>query len=385
MLQRVGIIGGGHSGNDAGILHGICRYARPSRRWVLHDASRATDDLVALEHVMKFQPDGLISHATTAELVDALRATRLPVVNVSNVLPEPPFPTVSLDDVAIGRLGGEYLRSLGFQNFGYVGDPNTRYSENRLQGFRQAVADVAPEVRVFASGVGWLPQSGPRAEVYSRLQAWLDDLPKPVAILTAHDQPAMVLSEASHELELPVPEQVAILGIDNYELICRIAHPPLSSIRLPVHRIGYEAAMLLDTLMSGNPSPEPHELLPPLGIEVRQSTDIIATSDPVASKALRFIRDNACDGIDVNDVLRAVGTSRSTLCRTFRNLLGRSPLDEIHRVRCQAARQMLIDSDLSVSELAAACGYRDATHLGSHFRKRVGTTPGEFRKQFRLR
>jgi len=180
-----------------------------------------------------------------------------------------------------------------------------------------------------------------------------------------------------------VPDEVAVVAVDNDELLCELAHPPLSSVIPNTRRTGYEAAALLDRLMSGGKSRGETHLIPPLGVATRLSTDVLAIEDPHVSRAVRFIREHACDGINVQDVLRAVPQSRRLLEGRFRKLLGRTPHEEILRVQVQRVKQLLTETDLTLDAIAERTGFSHTEYLSVVFRREVGTPPGRFREQNR--
>jgi len=208
-------------------------------------------------------------------------------------------------------------------------------------------------------------------------------LARPVGIFTPDAHSGRRLSEICQSLGVGVPDEVAIIAGDTDELMCGVSTPPLSSVLLAAQRHGYEAAALLDRLMKGRRVPRKSILIKPLGVIARQSTDVLAIDDQEVVAAIRFIRAHAAGGIQVSDVLREVPTSRRSLELGFREHLGRSPGEEIRRVRLEKARDLLGRSDMSIKQVAAASGFPGATRLGVAFRKRFGLTPLAFRKQSR--
>jgi LacI family transcriptional regulator len=181
-----------------------------------------------------------------------------------------------------------------------------------------------------------------------------------------------------------VPDDVAIVGCDNDELICTLAHPPLTSIQNAGERTAFEAARMLERWLDGHPPPEEPLLLPPGGLVVRQSSDILTIPDEDIRAAVRFIRDHIEELIGVEDVLRAVMISRRSLERKFKTILGRSPLDEIRRVRIERVKQLLTASDMPMPEIAARAGFSGPDRLAVVFRDETGMAPTDYRKQFRL-
>lgn len=187
----------------------------------------------------------------------------------------------------------------------------------------------------------------------------------------------------SRRSDIAVPEEVAVLGVDNDDILCRLADPPLSSVIPDTHRTGYEAAALLDRMMSGERiEPEGH-LVRPRGIETRQSTDVLAIADPAVTETLRFIREHACDGISVKDVLARSRLSRRVLESRFRGLVGRSPHEELLRVRVARVKFLLCNTDLTIAEFAERTGYEHIEYLSAQFTRLVGQPPSQFRNRNR--
>jgi len=189
--------------------------------------------------------------------------------------------------------------------------------------------------------------------------------------------------DACRRLGVPVPDEVAVVAVDNDELLCELAHPPLSSVIPNTRRTGYEAAALLDRLMNGGRARGETHLIPPLGVATRQSTDVLAIEDPHVSRAVRYIREHACDGINVRDVLRAVPQSRRLLEARFKKLLGRTPHEEILRVQLRRVKQLLTETDLPLETIAERTGFAHPEYLSVVFRREVGQPPSRYRAQGR--
>ena len=216
----------------------------------------------------------------------------------------------------------------------------------------------------------------------SDLVAWLRDLPKPVGIFAVNDQLGFWLLDAARRAGIAVPEEVAVVGAENDNMLCETATPPLSSVRLRGQAVGYDAARVLDEWMTKKRIPKPSEkhLHLPGDIVVRQSSDIVAVEDPRISAALRFIRQHATENLDVTRVAREVALSRSVLERRMKCLIGRSPGEEINRLRFAAVEKLLTQTDLTLDAIASRCGFTHPQYMAEAFRKRAGVTPGEFRK-----
>lgn len=217
----------------------------------------------------------------------------------------------------------------------------------------------------------------------SKLRRWLSALPKPVGLFAGNDLCGSQLSEACHEAGLRIPEDVALVGVDNDDLFCELTRPSLSSVAIPAERIGYEAASLLDRRLEGVKPPRKPLLFPPLGVVARQSSDLVASDEPEVTAALRFIRNHSHTPISVSDVLREIAVSRSGLERQFRQVLRRGVGDEIRRAHLERAKSLLAGTDLSVAVVAKQSGYSGIKHLCTVFRQATGLTPTAYRRRTR--
>ena len=197
--------------------------------------------------------------------------------------------------------------------------------------------------------------------------------------MCCNDDRGLQLLDACRRAEVVVPDQVAVIGVDNDELICNLAYPPLTSIVQGTEEIGHCAAELLDRLMNRRVRKATHLLVDPVGIITRESTDLVATEDVVASTALAFIRQHACEGIQVADVAQAADVSRSTLDARFRRVVGRTVHEEIQRIQISAAQQLLATTNLPVEEVAQRAGFSSAQYMNAVFQRLLGQTPGRYR------
>ncbi len=211
---------------------------------------------------------------------------------------------------------------------------------------------------------------------------WIKTLPKPLGVMTGNDPRGIQLLDACRRAGVAVPEEVAVVGVDNDELVCELAYPPLSSVVPDAARIGYEAAALLDRLMKGETAPAAMQTIPPEGLAIRQSSDVTAIADPRLADALRFIRERTCDGIGVDDVLDHLAVSRSVLQRLFRKHCDRTILDTITGVRITHVKQLLTETDMPLADIARRAGFSYMEYLSSTFRRQTGWTLSAFRREF---
>lgn len=325
--------------------------------------------------------DGLVGAFYGNAMLTNAVALGLPAVNVSNRDADVPLPRVVTDDVAVGCVGARHLMGCGFRNFAFAGLPGHAYSALRQEGFVRELAAAGRACHIQpdeAAGGGGERGTTP-------LSRWLGSLPRPLGIMGCSDIRAVHILNACEHLGWRVPRDAAVLGVDDDPLRCQIAGVPLSSVAPNSKRVGWLAADLLLRLMAGEPPPHAPVLVPPLDVVVRQSTDVVAGRDPTVVRAVRFIRDHAGEsGLDVDTVARAAGASGRTLRRRFLAAVGWSPYEEILQTRMNRARRLLLDTNLSVKEIAAACGFTEPRHFTIRFRRMCGITATAFRERARV-
>lgn len=360
------------------LLHGIRAWLREQKPWSIRLSEQGRGAGLP-GWLAGWRGDGIIARVTNQHMASALRETGLPVVDVAVALPEPVFPRVATDSQAATRLALDHLLERGLRHFGYCGDKRFWWSALREQYFEHQVRAAGRTCGIFRLGRTRDGSDGEQRE----LVAWLRDLPKPVGILACYDVCGQQVLEACAEAELAVPEQVAVIGVHNDELLCDLCDPPLTSVIPNARRAGYEAASLLSRLMEGEQVPVEARLIEPVGVAQRQSTDVVAVNDAKVSAAVRYIKANVESGIDVSDVLKAVPISRTLLERRFKSLLGHTPHEHILRTRLARVRAMLVETDLPVALIAERTGFEHTEYLSVAFRRETGLTPSEYRKRHR--
>jgi LacI family transcriptional regulator len=366
-----------------GLLEGINAYVRQHRPWSIYLPEIGRGDSPP-PWLSRWRGDGIIARIETRAIARAVRRTRLPAVDVSAARHLPALPWVETDDVAIAKAGAAHLLERGFRRLAYCGDPRFPWSTQRRDAFVRIARDAGASVDVYES-----PSRGHRAAPWElehrALIAWARRLPKPVGVLACYDILAQKLLDACREIGIAVPEDAAVLGVDDDPVLCALSTPPLSSVVPNTHRTGYEAAALLERMMGGERLGPEKRLIPPLGVHTRQSTDVLAIEDREIAAAARFIREHACDGITVDDVLRAVPLSRRVLESRFRKAMGRTPHDDILRLRIERVKQLLGETDLSLEQVAARSGFQHPEYMSVAFKREAGQTPGAYRRQARPR
>lgn len=363
------------------IVRGIRRYVAEHGPWSLYLEPR--DLRSRFPDWLKDWPgDGILSRTVDAAMLRQLKATKLPVIELRTTVLPHSFPFVGMDNRIVGTRVAEHLRNRGFQRFACYLDTAEAFFVERSEYFAQTLRAHGFECSLFKSGGAGTKRL--RWDEHQRaLSEWLMSLEKPVGVFAVNDQLGFWLLDAARRAGIAVPEEVAVVGAENDNMLCDTASPPLSSVRLRGQAVGYEAARILDEWMAKQCVPKPGEkhLLAPGDIVVRQSSDIVAVEDPRIAEALRFIRQHATEQIDVTRVARETALSRSVLERRMKALIGRSPGEEINRIRFAAVEKLLTQTDLTLDAIAARCGFTHPQYMAGAFRKRAGMTPGEFRRQ----
>jgi LacI family transcriptional regulator len=277
---------------------------------------------------------------------------------------------------AIGRLAADHLLSRGYATIAYCGFEGEAWCDGRLSGVRERVEPC----NIFRTPWRALREHAWQEE-RDAIGAWLRALPKPVGVIACNDVRGHHVLDACRTSGLVVPEEVAVIGVDNAETFCALCDPPLSSVVPDAERIGYESAALLDHMMRGGSASAGTTLVPPKGVVTRQSTDSVAITDPVVSRSVHFIRENAHRPITVDDVLARTTVSRSTLERRFREALDRSPHDEIGRVRLWRVKTLLRETDWGLARIAEAAGFEHAEYMMVLFKRETGKTPSQWRTE----
>lgn len=364
------------------MLRGIAHYERSHGKWAafLDDEARAEHE----PHWIRSKKwDGVISRHTTPELVRSCAEQGIPLVDLNDMPAFPGIPKIRPDNIALGHLGAEHFLERGFVNLAYCGYNNLGWAIERREGFVEALSLAGHKCEQF--DVEYPGETTPAwdAKQITRLAAWLRRLPRPVGVMTCVDARAFQVMAAAQLSGLHVPEEVAVLGINNDSIRCVLSDPPLSSVAPDAFQSGYRAAEALSTMMAGGMPEDMDVRIEPLGVVTRPSTDILAIHDRCVATALNFIRERACQAVTVEDVLKHAFASRSQLERKFRKFLGRSPQAEIRRVQVEKIRQLLIETDFPLKKIADLTGFEHVEYLSVVFKRLTGESPGAFRKKQR--
>lgn len=372
-MKRIGILidFAGAYGRD--VLRGIMHFAQTRSDWEF-----VMPPMYALTQKKTVNPkhvDGVIAMIHDQRSSAAFLRAQVPLVNTARTmgplrLRQGRLASVVPDDEAVGRLAYRYFRDRGFSQFAFCGHPTGDWSLARRRAFSRCASDDDLPCRV-VEHADEVPVD------------WITSLPRPTALLAANDRYAWHAIDACRAKGVRVPEDVAILGVDNDELIVDMVRPSLSSIEMPGFRIGVAAATLLGESMAGGRTSLEPRLIAPQGIVSRGSTDAFAIEDEVVVEAVRFIRQNATKAAGIRDVLDALAVSRRNLERRFRKALGRSLLEEIRQTRVDRARRLLRETDLEMPVVARESGFSSHVRFSTVFHEVTGMPPTAFRRLHR--
>jgi len=360
------------------MLKGIAHFERTHHVWTaFHDDQGISETDPQWIRGKKWQ--GVISRHTTPQLAAACVEMRIPLVDLNDVQLYPGVPKIRPDNVSIGHLGAEHFIERGYQKFGFAGFHNDQWSRERRDGFVEAVRLADRECSVF--DVEYPGDSTPfwEEEQIRKLTAWLKGLPKPIGVMACVDLRAQQVISAALSAGILVPEEVAVLGANNDTIRCELADPALSSVAPNAFQSGYRAAALLRDLLAGRQPKSMDQRVEPVGVVTRHSTDVLAVEDRNVAAALSFIREHACRGITVEQVLEHAHASRSQMERKFREHIGRSPQAEIRRVQLRKIRQLLLETDFPLKRIAELTGFEHMEYMCVLFKRMTGSSPGSYR------
>ncbi len=361
------------------MLRGIAKFQATHQPWAAY-----LDDQAQTEAnpgwLASRQWDGVISRHTSRRLAAECRRLQIPLVDLNDEPAQPDSHKIRPDNVAIGHMGAEHFIERGYRHFGFCGYSNEQWSMERRRGFVEGVTLAGFSCSLLENKYPGASTPDWNQEQVLQIAAWLADLPKPLAIMGCHDMHAAQVLEGCHLAQASVPEEVAVLGANDDATRCELSHPPLSSVATNSFLSGYSAAELLDQLMAGRKVRPAESLIEPIRVVVRNSTDTLAIDDRTVTEALGYIRDNACLGISVSNVVDQVAASRSQLEKKFRQYLGRSPQAEIRQVQLGKTKQLLHETDFPLKKIAELVGFEHPEYLSVVFKRVTKLSPGAYRR-----
>ena len=351
------------------VVDGVAKYSIHNHwRFKTH---RGTPS-ISFEQLQDWQGDGVIGYLFP-EAIDLLTERNIPAVNVKTDFKDVPKCSVLTDNYKIGRIAADYLVSKGFRRFLYTSGPiDGECALLKYRGFKDRLGELDHSCDYLVD------------DYDSLLELYQQDEKNVLAILAAEDFVGRMVIEACSDLNLRIPDNVAILGVNNSPFVCDMLHPQMSSIALGAERIGYRAAILLDDLMNGNKPPPKPIVIAPEDVVERHSTELIKIDDRIVPRALNYIKANIHLPIQVSDVARETGCNRRTLEKRFQSTLKRSPFEQIRRLRIMRACELLRETDSLIEDLSVLCGYSSRDRFNVAFKRQMQMTPSQYRKQYRF-
>jgi LacI family transcriptional regulator len=365
-----------------GILRGFAKYSFFHGPWAMYVVETNVRNKVS--QMKSFDVDAIVMNDTVENM--KLRSLKIPKVVLSGFYtPKFHYPNLVIDNnqQQLGYMAADYFLQRGSKNFAYCGyyaHEDLYWSVELCNYYAERIKEKGFNPYIFSP-----PRLKDRPTWYkdqTLIVDWLKSLPKPVAVLGCNDIRCRDIMEACKTARLNVPGDVAIMGIGNDNLICDFTVPPLSSIALDVEDAGFRAAQLLDNILKGQKMDGQLVTIQPQYIISRQSTDILAIEDSEVKKAIKFIEENAIKPICVDDVVDATTLSRRVLENRFRDLLKTSILEQVHSYRAGLIAKMLVETDLSISQITSKLGYDTPANFSRFFLKQKKMSPLAYRKKF---
>lgn len=372
--RRVALLVETSLGSGREILRGIGKYARHAGNWQLFHAAGGLAD--AIPHWMKdWKGDAVIARIQNSDTLEQLSKLNIPVIDVLGVC-ENQFPLVHVDDVAIGHLVGQYFKQRNYQHFGFYGIAGENWSDRRCRAFR----DECGASSFYELSIPRRPR-GEAPERFQQVQEWVRRLPKPSAIMVCSDQRGLELLEACLSEDIAVPEEIAVVGVDNDAALCEISDPPLSSVRGGHFNVGLEAARHVDLLLSGGEMSSRVVHIPPNELIERESSATRAIADPVIARGVSYIRQNLASPITNDLISRHCGISRTLFQKRFRETMDQSIREFILARRVERALVLIRTSNITLADVAERSGFKHQEYLGQIIKRTTGQTPGNLRKE----
>jgi LacI family transcriptional regulator len=361
-----------------GLLRGIVKYSNTKRSWILFREPGKHEGI--LPPLDPSQADGIIAKIpnTPKALSKLPKSVATITIGYRKIISG--LPQILGDTTEIGKIAADYFLARGFKNFAYCGFDEMHWSRERGESYRNTIEDQGFNVS-FYKNIKKTKKQPWQVELQD-IAKWLKSIAHPTAVLACNDERGQHIIHACKIAKLRIPEEIAILGVDNDNFVCGLSTPPLSSIALSVEKAGYQAAELLDKMIRTKKSCEKSVIVRPTHVVTRQSTDILAIEDEQLAEAINFIHKNCNSQISVEDVVDTLALSRRSIERKFRKHLSRSVNEEIRRIRVNNIIKMLLNTDLTITQIGLALAYKDLTHIARYFKEETSITPSQYRKTF---
>ena len=356
------------------LIMGIAQYSKLHGPWSFYKEPIGLKS--SIPHLTSWKPDGIIMRDSL--ITKELLKLKIPTVLAIHDSKYPQnLPVIKTDSYSIAKLASEHLIEKGLKNFAFCGFDSYDWSKERRINFCRLNSKIGYKTHVYCQPKriknDWENEQ-------HRVRDWVSALPKPVGIFACNDDRGQHILEVCKLLDLRVPEDVAVIGVDNDPMVCYISDPPLTSIALNVESVGYQAAKLIDSMIDKKKIYYKQIMVSPSHVVQRQSSDILAVDDFLVAQAINFIKNNAKNKILVEDVVKAININRRTLERRFRRAIHRSIVEEIKYTRIELISKLLIESDFTISQITSFFNFTDVEHISRYFKKEKGVGLREFRK-----
>ena len=357
------------------LIIGIARYSRINGEWSFY--KEQTGLKTSIPRLTSWKPHGIIMR--NSMIKRELLKLKIPIILALHDSSRPKnMPIIKTDSLSIAKFASEHLIGKGLKNFAFCGFDNYEWSNERKIHFEKFINEAGYSAFKYRSPKNNINSEWRKEQLH--VIDWIKTLPKPIGIMACNDDRGQHILEVCKLIGIKVPEEVAVIGVDNDPMICELGDPPLTSIALNVESAGYETARLLDELINGSKMCGQQITVSPTHIVQRQSTDILSVNDEDVATAIRFIRENAKNKILVNDIVKITKLGRRALEQRFKKSIHRSIYDEIRRVRVEWISKMLIESDLTISEITSLLNFTDLEHISRYFKKEKGIGLSKFRR-----
>ena len=373
---------------DQDLMRGIAKYSRSHGPWAFSKESLFYGSPINKNRSIleDWDVDGIIAHTVDLEDVEEILSLGVPAVVQGNKYSKWSAPTIMVDEEAVGRMAAEHLLEKGLKNFAYCGFGDL-WCVNRWEGFAQAVKASGYKASIFEHPrklSGMKSQNQRLALELDLICDWLTKLPKPIGIMAVNDDRAQDIVSAAMKAGFLVPNEVAIVGAGNAELFSDLSIVPLSSVSLSTAAAGYQAAEILDRMVSGEDVSNHKIIVKPLYVVERKSTDLLCVQDQAVAKALRYVSEFLVDSIGVDDVVEVMNLSRRMAEVRFKNETSYTINAYIQYQRVKMVCEYLIATNLTLAQIADKAGFSTSTYMVSVFKKAMNTTPAAYRKASKL-
>lgn len=357
------------------LIIGIARYSRLNGPWSFY--KEPIDLKSSIPHLTTWKPDGIIMRDSL--ITEELLKLEVPTILAIHSSSYPKdLPVIKTDSFSIAKMASDHLIGKGLKNFAFCGFDDYDWSKERGLYFSHFNSEAGYKTHIYIHPKRIKKNDWENEQQH--VSRWIKALPKPVGIFACNDDRGQHILEVCKMINLKVPEDVTVIGVDNDPMVCDISDPPLTSIALNVESAGYEAAKFMDVMITTKKISGKQIMVSPTHIVERQSSDILAVNDSEVAQAIYFIKKNANNKILVKDVVKTTHLSRRTLERRFKQTIRRSIYSEIKRVRIELISKMLIETDLPISHISSFFNFTDVEHISRYFKMEKGVGLREFRK-----